>query len=172
MHTHVINSPKYGRAFVHLDDCDADLLEGVTWGAHFVRGGVPHCISRQVGRSAILLHHEVMKRVHPSIKFDRYVVCDHISGNPFDCTRQNLRVCSNKQNAQNRQQKRNSSVRHPGVYLIKETGRWRALIIPNGERIHLGVYDTVEEAIAVRKDAEIKHFGEFAFSNRLLTSTN
>lgn len=45
-----------------------------------------------------------------------------------------------------------------GVSFNKRTGRWEAYIDHN-KRIALGHYDTVEEAIRVREDAELKYYG-------------
>lgn len=40
--------------------------------------------------------------------------------------------------------------------------RWYARITVNNETIELGYYDTKEEAIFARQQAEIKYFGEFS----------
>jgi hypothetical protein len=170
MHTHVILSKKFGTVLVHVDEADAGLFGGLTWGAHFKRGK-PHCISHQVGRSAILLHREIVKRVFPSTKMNSSIHVDHKNGNPFDNRRENLRICSNAQNSMNRAAARGSKSGHPGVYFIQSTGHWRALIVPNGVRISLGCYATRDEAIAARQQAEREHYGEFAFSNRLQPSS-
>lgn len=45
-----------------------------------------------------------------------------------------------------------------GVSLNKRTGRWEAYIDHNGRK-HLGHYDTVEEAIRAREEAELKYYG-------------
>jgi hypothetical protein len=172
MHTHIINSAKYGRVLVHLDDCDADLLEGVTWGARFVRGGIPHCITRQNKRSAILLHREIILRVFPSFKFTKEICVDHRNGNPFDNQRANLRICSYLENSRNRRSSVRSTGNYPGVHFVASSGRFRAVIKVGGRLKHIGCYLTIDEAIVARKAAEAEHFGEFAFSNRLLTSTN
>ncbi len=41
-------------------------------------------------------------------------------------------------------------------------GRWRASITVNRRSIHLGIFDTHEEAVSVRATAEKKYFGRFA----------
>ena len=39
-------------------------------------------------------------------------------------------------------------------------------IVVDGKRIYLGHYDTEEEALKVRKSAEIKYQGEFRYNAR------
>ena len=55
-----------------------------------------------------------------------------------------------------------------GVAGVSKTssGRWRARITVNRKEIRIGTYDTIEEAIAARKDAEVRYYGEFAPSDR------
>jgi hypothetical protein len=42
------------------------------------------------------------------------------------------------------------------------TNGWRAFIDINGKRKYFGCFDTFEEAVAARKEAEKKYFGEYA----------
>ena len=44
-------------------------------------------------------------------------------------------------------------------------GKYRAYIFQNYKQIHLGVYDTLEEASAARDRASILLYGEFANIN-------
>ena len=48
-----------------------------------------------------------------------------------------------------------------GVTRSKKTGRWQAKIGVGGLVKHLGYFATVEEAIAVRADAEREYWGEW-----------
>ena len=41
------------------------------------------------------------------------------------------------------------------------TGRWKSAIRVNGAQVHLGTYDTSEEAEMAYKDAVRKYRGEF-----------
>ena len=76
----------------------------------------------------------------------------------------NLREASVSQNSQNRSDNKNRRL-PKGVHLVPYSGRYRARIKINKQAIHLGVFDTVEEAVAVRREAELRHFGEFAPSD-------
>ena len=50
---------------------------------------------------------------------------------------------------------------YKGVGFHKQRNKWRARIMVDNKDISLGLYDTIEEAIKARKEAEIKYFGEF-----------
>ncbi|QHZ58617.1 hypothetical protein M655_024935 [Brevibacillus sp. NSP2.1] len=88
--------------------------------------------------------------------FPNGMVIDHINGNPLDNRRNNLRVVSHQENIQNRwgANADNESTGILGVYFRKDTGKYRAIIGFNNKIIHLGTYETIEEAIAARRQAE------------------
>jgi HNH endonuclease len=84
---------------------------------------------------------------------------DHINGDTLDNRRSNLRLCTHTQNLQNR------VIRgRKGIW--KYSTRWRARITVNKKAIHLGVFDSPDEAIAAYDQAAIRYFGEFARLNR------
>ena len=78
---------------------------------------------------------------------DGFVV-DHINHDTFDNRKENLRVCTVKDNSHNRS-------KQGGVYKHKD--KWKATIRVNGKREYLGLYKTYEEALKVRKVAEEKY---------------
>lgn len=59
----------------------------------------------------------------------------------------------------NQNKRTNNTSGRTGVQFFKRTGRWVAGIDCRGERIHLGYFDTFEEACAAREAAELKYFG-------------
>ena len=73
----------------------------------------------------------------------------------------NLREADNSQNGKNLSLKINNTSGHSGVSWDKSNKKWRASIKVNYKQIYLGRYDTIEEAIEARKQAEIKYFGEW-----------
>jgi hypothetical protein len=69
----------------------------------------------------------------------------------------NLRVCNHSQNAANSLRKK------AGLKGVARRGRrFCAAIKVNGKHLHLGHYDTPEDAHAAYLTAAISHFGEFA----------
>ena len=89
------------------------------------------------------------------------MVVDHINLNPLDNRKMNLRICTKQQNEMNRPLRNNNTSGITGVSLYKQTNKWRAYIEYNQKYIHLGLFDTKEDAIKARKQAEIKYFGEY-----------
>ena len=77
------------------------------------------------------------------------MVTDHIDGNPLNNQRDNLRICSSRENNQNHRHKsatRNYSSKYPGVYWHKRAEKWMAYIKINKKRKHLGLFLIEEEA--------------------------
>lgn len=87
---------------------------------------------------------------------------DHINGNTLDNRLCNLRVCSKAENNRNKPHQSNNTSGHMGVSFKKDKRKWKAYISVNKKQLHLGYFSTKEEAIQVRRQAEIKYFKEFA----------
>ena len=95
---------------------------------------------------------------------------DHINHNTLDNRKCNLRVCNKSQNAQNSKIPINNTSGIKGVSRNKKNKYkcWRAYITINQNRIELGNFYTIEEAIATRKEAEKKYFGEFVYKGDVI----
>lgn len=88
------------------------------------------------------------------------LVVDHINYDTFDNRRCNLRIYTVRENTLN---KKLSPKSKSGVSGVRPSGKkWEASIGVNYKSIHLGTFETVEEAIKARKSAEVIHYGEFA----------
>lgn len=83
---------------------------------------------------------------------------DHINRNRADNRWCNLREASKAQNAQNRAVHSNNRLRVRGVRQRKSDGLFEPRIMNKGKAIYLGVYSTIEEAMAARKEAEQRMF--------------
>lgn len=86
---------------------------------------------------------------------------DHANGVKDDNRWSNLRVATKSQNMRNAGRRRNNTSGYTGVGLHNQTGKWRAYIARHGRTIHLGLFDTKEEALAARELAAKKAYGEF-----------
>lgn len=86
---------------------------------------------------------------------------DHIDRNPSNDSWTNLRLVNRFQNRWNRGIHKNNTSGVKGVRQI-HNGRWKAYIRVNGKGIHLGYFDTLEEAAIIRHEAEQKHYGKYA----------
>jgi hypothetical protein len=88
---------------------------------------------------------------------------DHINGYGLDMQMHNLRVTTRVENARNR-----GTIGGREFKGIRETKgkRWRAAIVPaDGKKLHLGVFDTPEDAARAYDRAALTHHGEHARLN-------
>lgn len=90
---------------------------------------------------------------------------DHINGFRHDCTRRNLRTCTNAQNAMNQKLNCKSTSGAKGVSWFKADQVWTAHIKLNRKKVHLGRFVTKEQAIEAYNAAAKQHFGSFAKLN-------
>lgn len=87
---------------------------------------------------------------------------DHRDLNTSNNKWDNLRIGTRSQNHANKHISPYNTSGYKGVSLFRRDGTWRAQIQVRGENVHLGYYDTPEEAHAVYCKAAKKYFGEYA----------
>jgi hypothetical protein len=78
---------------------------------------------------------------------------DHINHDKRDNRWDNLREVLQADNNRNMPKQTNSSTGHVGVSFMKTRNKYRAYITVNTKAKHLGLFDTVEEAVAARDKA-------------------
>lgn len=107
-------------------------------------------IASYIDRKTLMLHRFIM---NPK---DSEVV-DHINGyeSRNDNREYNLRVCNHQENSRNRKNAK-------GIHFDKDRNKWRAQIWTGTKKLYLGLYEKEEDALEVRREAELKYFGEFA----------
>jgi hypothetical protein len=114
-----------------------------------------------------------MQRFLLNPKKDEHV--DHINLNKLDNRRKNLRLCTRVQNYRNKPKQINNRSGFKGVYWHKQRQKWAAGITTH-KQIHLGLFDTREDAATAYNFAAYDAFKEFAFFNLVpqpwLESTN
>lgn len=86
-------------------------------------------------------------------------VIDHIDGDSYNNSIENLRLCTQSQNTKNKSKQNNNTTGYTGVVQVRN--RWKAQIQCNGKRKHLGTFLTPEDAYEAYKQAAIELFGEF-----------
>lgn len=123
-----------------VDDEDFEHLSHFKWNAHKCRNTYYATRQSRVadGRARFI-------RMHIEIVGTPVgMVTDHINGNGLDNRRKNLRIVTNRENAQNRHVLKTS--KYPGVTWQKEPGKWSARIMIDGRVRSLGLFSDEEKA--------------------------
>lgn len=90
------------------------------------------------------------------------VMVDHKNHNPLDNRRENIRLCTNSQNQQNRLKRRGVTSQFKGVMWSKKNHRWMAYIYRDGDQEYLGSFLREEDAAETYRKRAVELFGEFA----------
>lgn len=145
-----------------VDDQDTDLTR-FKWEAKPHHGGwlIQRVFSEKGRRHTRNLRRIILERKLGEALPDD-IQTDHIDGNTLNCRRDNLRPATASQNAMNRKTRADSKSKHKGVWYNKRKDKWRAYIKKDGIQTILGNFDTIDEAILARAEAEREMFGEYA----------
>jgi len=100
------------------------------------------------------------KYIFPDV--ERGYEVDHINRDSLDNRRCNLRICTHQQNQFNQDLQSNNSSGYSGVSYYPPRSKYRARIKFWKNDIHLGYFQTLEDAARSRKFAEEILFGEYA----------
>lgn len=87
---------------------------------------------------------------------------DHVNRNRLDNRRCNLRLATRGQNAANMPPRRGAL---KGVYRRSDCNRWRAEIVVDGRKRHLGTFLSALDAAVTYDQAALEAWGEFAWLN-------
>lgn len=90
--------------------------------------------------------------------FEESLEIDRIDVNG-DYSKDNCRWVTHSENNFNKTIQSNNISGKTGVSLSKTSGKYRAYISVDGKYMHLGLYDTKEEAVESRRAGEIKYYG-------------
>jgi hypothetical protein len=85
---------------------------------------------------------------------------DHINGDRTDNRLENLREATNSENQYNSKTRKDNKLGIKGISCYRE-GKYRAYTRDNGKKIHIGCFDTLEEAKAAYDKAASTIHGEF-----------
>jgi len=105
-----------------------------------------------------------MHRIIINAPEDMFV--DHINHNGLDNRKANLRLATPADNARYaRYPKINTSSKYRGVWYNKQRKKWRATIVVNRKRKHLGYFKDERQAAHAYDESAKKYYKDFAILN-------
>lgn len=150
--------------FALVDDEDFDVLNKFKWCCNNW-GYAMRNIQRNGIKSAIIMHREIMNT-------PKGMDTDHIDHNKLNNQKNNLRICTRRENQRNRKKNVNGTSKFKGVYATTEHGYkyYVSHIIVTGKRLFKTFPQTPEGEIEAAKwynEQAEKHHGEFALFNQI-----
>lgn len=118
-----------------------------------------YIITNSSGNEYYLMHRLIMGAKD---EFD----IDHINHKKNDNRKRNLREVTTQQNCSNRKITNKYGING----ISKMNDKWWSCIGFDNNLIHLGVFNTKEDAIDARKRAEEKYYGDFSYENSMKLS--
>lgn len=149
--------------FALVDDCDFDFLSNWKWTAWDCKGRFYAARrQRENGKQKLVLMHRVIAGVSDSVQVD------HWDGNSLNNQRLNLRPSTQSQNMGNRAMSKNNTSGFKGVKPVRlKSGKvkFKAVIGTGAGLLHIGVFNTAEEAARAYDLKAIEQWGQFARTN-------
>jgi len=148
--------------FALIDDEDIEEVSKYNWRAR--KGRNTYYATTHIGdwrdKKNIHLHNLVMNT-------PAGFIIDHKDHNGLNCQKDNMRICTKRQNGKNRSSWGVS--KYLGVSQVKHKTciRWEAKIFSDGERKYLGSFRLEKEAAIAYNNAAQKIHGVFANLNAL-----
>lgn len=133
----------------YFDLEDYDKIKGYCWYVNNIGYIVTH-----EGDKTLLLHRFVMNPNEDEI-------VDHMYNEKYDNRKCRLRIATKAQNCQNAKTHSNNTSGRTGVSFDKQNGKWKYVIQFNNKRKSKTGFNTFEEAVKAREEAEIKYHKEF-----------
>lgn len=139
-----------------FDKEDYDKIKDYHWSF-----GTKGSVTTKFNGKIILLHRLIMGVE----KFEDQI--DHIQHKRYDNRKSQLRIVDNSKNGMNNGIQINNKSGCTGVFYDVRNNKYMAYITVNNQTMYLGYFDTKEEAVKIRKEAEEKYFGEYSYDNSM-----
>lgn len=153
-----INSKKYGIKVLLLDLDDFERVHKITGDLSIYLSVYPTNIYAIYGKNNAgnnktnSIHREVMNPRNGEF-------IDHINRNGLDNRKSNLRIVTKAINNQNRKLSQNNTSNVNGVCWHKGTKKWSVEISVENKSKYIGIFDTFQDAVKVRKLVEHFYWG-------------
>ena len=147
-----ILSPKYGYFYAIIDAIDINKVKNYCW--RLSHGYVySFYYNKDNIRNDISLQELIVKRIDG-------LQIDHINHNTLDNRKENLRLCTIKQNQENLIKSKNhnktSGIR--GVCWKSDKSKWKAYLTHNRKQIHGGYFSNIDDAQRAAIELRKKYF--------------
>lgn len=145
--------------FAKVDDDVFDYLNQWKW-----------TFDRSTGYAIRRIHGITSRKVymHRLInKTSKNLVTDHVNGDKLDNQSANLRVATEAQNRANQKKRSDNTSGYKGVSYNKLTGKWETYITANRKRIHIGLFEDINEAAKAYNAKAVELFGYYAKLNTI-----
>ena len=154
---YVVGHTLKGETFV-FDIEDYERVKQLCW--HITPKG--YVMSRAPWNPKLNMHRYLM-----GVDADSSIMIDHINHNTTDNRKCNLRLVSCSENRANTQATSRNHTGVVGVSRDKTRNKWKAELTFKGITHHLGRFDSFDDAVAARKAAEEKYFGQYSYDNSI-----
>lgn len=149
------NTDSYGRNEFYFDIEDYDKIKDYCW--NFTKPNNYVQARDCINKTMVQMQQIIM----PS--GDGFEV-DHIHGKNTrnDNRKSNLRMSTHSQNLKNLSLSKANKSGVTGICWYSRKNKWIAYITINGKRKHLGYFTDFNQAVEVRREAELKYFGKWS----------
>ena len=148
----LVETKNYGKQYIIIDKEDYLKVKQYTWQCSYTKSTNQfYAVSSQCNKKNIKLHRLIMD-------CPKGMVIDHINHNPLDNRKCNLRICSPRANSLNVNRTHKTNTGYMGISQTK-SGNFTVYYCKKS----YGTYKTLEEAIKIRKQAELKDKDSLAY---------
>jgi len=150
----MLEIPLHNSTFtVRIDDADLPVVSQYNWRVGW-NGQRTIMYARATGpNNTTIMMHRLLLGLRPHQLFG-----DHFDGNGLNNTRENLRVVTRLQNAQNRRVKKSTKSGARGVHWNTRKHCWHAVVKSHGKKIFSKHFHSVEEAAQAASNARLALF--------------
>lgn len=144
-----------------VDNEDFDKANQHKWYYHHTGYAVRNETLPDKKRRTVFLHRIILET--PTGQYT-----DHVNGDKLDCRKINLRLTDYAHNNINKPLEKTNTTGYKGVHFRKDTKKYRAYVGSRKKRLHLGSFNTAEEAALAYNIAAERLYGEFAVLNTVI----
>ena len=148
-----------------VDEKYAEVLKLFRWHLSGGKRNTQRYAATLIDNKTVYMHRLIMQ-MECKRALRKHDEVDHINSDRMDNRLCNLRLCIHHENTMHQGKRKDNTTGYIGVSFEPRLQKpYRAKIFLNSKNLHLGGYDTLEEAVKQRDLAAVKYFGDFAKLN-------